>query len=63
MKTFVVNDGSVMPEYYALNGHPVIISHEGFDLAKQELAWSGSPSGRYSGRSCTVSDYCKVRFI
>ncbi|MDO4387151.1 MAG: recombinase family protein [Clostridia bacterium] len=39
LKTFVVDDGSVVPKYYAENSHPAIVSPEIFDLAQQELAW------------------------
>ena len=42
LKTFVVNDGSVVPKYYAENSHPAIVSPEVFDLAQQELAWRRS---------------------
>ena len=42
LKTFVVNDGSVVPKYYAQNSHPAIVSPEVFDLAQQELAWRRS---------------------
>ena len=55
LKTFVVNDGSVVPKYYAQNRHPAIVSPEVFDLAQQELAWRRSLNGRYSGRSCFAS--------
>ena len=55
LKTFVVNDGSVVPKYYAQNSHPAIVSPEVFDLAQQELAWRRSLNGRYSGRSCFAS--------
>ena len=55
LKTFVVNDGSVVPKYYAENSHPAIVSPEVFDLAQQELAWRRSLNGRYSGRSCFAS--------
>ena len=55
LKTFVVNDGSVVPKYYAQNSHPAIVSPEVFDLAQQERAWRRSLNGRYSGRSCFAS--------
>lgn len=55
LKTFVVNDGSVVPKYYAQNSHPAIVRPEVFDLAQQELAWRRSLNGRYSGRSCFAS--------
>ena len=55
LKTFVVNDGSVVPKYYAENSHLAIVSPEVFDLAQQELAWRRSLNGRYSGRSCFAS--------
>ena len=55
LKTFVINDGSVVPKYYAENSHPAIVSPEVFDLAQQELAWRRSLNGRYSGRSCFAS--------
>ena len=55
LKTFVVNDGSVVPKYYAQNSHPAIVSPEVFDLAQQEMAWRRSLNGRYSGRSCFAS--------
>ena len=55
LKTFVVNDGSVVPKYYAQNSHPAIVSPEVFDLAQQELAWRRGLNGRYSGRSCFAS--------
>ncbi len=51
----MVNDGSVVPKYYAQNSHPAIVSPEVFDLAQQELAWRRSLNGRYSGRSCFAS--------
>ena len=55
LKTFVVNDGSVVPKYYAQNSHPAIVSPEVFDLTQQELAWRRSLNGRYSGRSYFAS--------
>lgn len=55
LKTFVANDGSEIPKYYAQNSHPAIVSPEVFDLAQQELAWRRSLNGRYSGRSCFAS--------
>ena len=55
LKTFVVNDGSVVPKYYAQNSHPAIVSPEVFDLAQQELAWRRSLNGQYSGKSCFAS--------
>ena len=54
-KTFVVNDGSEIPKYYAQNSHPAIISSEVFDLAQMELEWRKSLNGSYSGKSCFAS--------
>ena len=51
-KTFVENDGSEIPKYYAQNSHPAIISSEVFDLAQMELEWRKSLNGSYSGKSC-----------
>ena len=51
----MVNDGSVVPKYYAQNSHPAIVSPEVFDLTQQELAWRRSLNGRYSGRSYFAS--------
>ena len=54
-KTFVVNDGSEIPKYYAQNSHPAIVSAEVFDLAQMELEWRRSLKGSYSGKSCFAS--------
>ena len=54
-KTFVVNDGSEIPKYYAQNSHPAIISAEVFDLTQMELEWRRSLKGSYSGKSCFSS--------
>lgn len=54
-KTFVVNDGSEIPKYYAQNSHPAIISAEVFDLTQMELEWRKSLKGSYSGKSCFAS--------
>ena len=54
-KTFVVNDGSEIPKYYAQNSHPAIISAEVFDLTQMELEWRRSLKGSYSGKSCFAS--------
>lgn len=54
-KTFVENDGSEIPKYYAQNSHPAIISAEVFDLAQMELEWRKSLHGSYSGKSCFAS--------
>ena len=54
-KTFVENDGSEIPKYYAQNSHPAIVSAEVFDLAQMELEWRKSLNGRYSGKSCFAS--------
>ena len=54
-KTFVVNDGSEVPKYYAQNSHPAIISAEVFDLTQMEMEWRRSLNGSYSGKSCFSS--------
>ena len=54
-KTFVVNDGSEIPKYYAQNSHPAIVSAEVFDLAQMELEWRSNLKGSYSGKSCFAS--------
>ena len=54
-KTFVANDGSEIPKYYAQNSHPAIVSSEVFDLAQMELEWRKSLNGSYSGKSCFAS--------
>ena len=54
-KTFVENDGSEIPKYYAQNSHPAIISAEVFDLVQMELEWRKSLNGSYSGKSCFAS--------
>ena len=54
-KTFVVNDGSEIPKYYAQNSHPSIISAEVFDLVQMEMEWRKSLNGSYSGKSCFAS--------
>lgn len=54
-KTFVVNDGSEIPKYYAQNSHPAIISAEVFDLTQMEIEWRKSLNGSYSGKSCFSS--------
>ena len=54
-KTFVANDGSEIPKYYAQNSHPAIVSAEVFDLAQMELEWRKSLNGSYSGKSCFAS--------
>ena len=48
-KTFVVNDGSEIPKYYAQNSHPAIVSAEMFDLTQMELEWRRSLKGSYYG--------------
>ena len=54
-KTFVENDGSKIPKYYAQNSHPAIVSAEVFDLAQMELEWRKRLNGSYSGKSCFAS--------
>ena len=54
-KTFVVNDGSEIPKYYAQNSHPAIVSAEVFDLTQMEMEWRRSLKGSYSGKSCFAS--------
>ena len=54
-KTFVVNDGSEIPKYYAQNSHPAIVSAEVFDLTQMELEWRRSLKGSYSGKSYFAS--------
>ena len=54
-KTFVVNDGSEIPKYYAQNSHPAIVSAEVFDLTQMEPEWRRNLKGSYSGRSCFAS--------
>ncbi|MCI6041352.1 MAG: recombinase family protein [Clostridiales bacterium] len=54
-KTFVENDGSEIPKYYAQNSHPAIISSEIFDLTQMEMEWRKSLNGSYSGKSCFAS--------
>jgi site-specific DNA recombinase len=54
-KTFVENDGSEIPKYYAQNSHPAIVSAEVFDLAQMEMEWRRSLKGSYSGKSCFAS--------
>ena len=54
-KTFVANDGSEIPKYYAQNSHPAIVSAEVFDLTQMELEWCRSLNGSYSGKSCFAS--------
>lgn len=54
-KTFVKNDGSEIPRYYAENSHPAIVSTEVFELTQMEMAWRRSLSGHYSGKSCFSS--------
>ena len=54
-KTFVVNDGSEIPKYYAQNSHPAIVSAEVFDLTQMELEWRRNLKGSYSGKSCFAS--------
>ena len=54
-KTFVVNDGSEIPKYYAQNSHPAIVSAEVFDLTQMELEWRRSLKGSYSGKNCFAS--------
>ena len=54
-KTFVENDGSEIPKYYAQNSHPAIVSAEVFDLTQMELEWRRSLKGSYSGKSCFAS--------
>ena len=54
-KTFVENDGSEIPKYYAQNSHPAIVSAEVYDLAQLELEWRKSLNGSYSGKSCFAS--------
>ena len=49
LKTFVVNDGSVVPKYYAQNSHPAIVSPEVFDLVQEEIARRRNGASRYSG--------------
>ena len=54
-KTFVENDGSEIPKYYAQNSHPAIVSAEVFDLTQMEMEWRKSLNGSYSGKSCFAS--------
>ena len=54
-KTFVVNDGSEIPKYYAQNSHPAIVSAEVFELTQMELEWRRNLKGSYSGKSCFAS--------
>ena len=54
-KTFVENDGSEIPKYYAQNSHPAIVSSEEFDLTQMEMEWRKSLNGSYSGKSCFAS--------
>lgn len=54
-KTFVVNDGSEIPKYYAQNSHPAIVDADVFDLTQMELEWRRSLKGSYSGKSCFAS--------
>lgn len=54
-KTFVKNDGSEIPKYYAQNSHPAIVSAEVYDLTQMELEWRKSLNGSYSGKSCFAS--------
>ena len=54
-KTFVENDGSEIPKYYAQNSHPAIVSSEVFDLVQMEMKWRKSLKGSYSGKSCFAS--------
>lgn len=54
-KTFVKNDGSEIPRYYAENSHPAIVSAEVFELTQMEMVWRRSLSGHYSGKSCFSS--------
>lgn len=54
-KTFVVNDGSEVPKYYAQNSHLAIVSAEVFDLTQMEMEWRRSLKGSYSGKSCFSS--------
>ena len=54
-KTFVENDGSEIPKYYAQNSHPAIVSSEVFDLTQMELEWRKSLKGSYSGKNCFAS--------
>ena len=54
-KTFVVNDGSEIPKYYAQNSHTAIVNAEVFDLTQMELEWRRSLKGSYSGKSCFAS--------
>lgn len=54
-KTFVENDGSEIPKYYAQNSHPAIVSSEVFDLVQMEIEWRKSLKGSYSGKSCFAS--------
>ena len=54
-KTFVENDGSEIPKYYAQNSHPAIVSAEVFDLTQMEMEWRKSLNGNYSGKSCFAS--------
>lgn len=54
-KTFVVNDGSEIPKYYAQNSHPAIVDAEVFDLTQMELEWQRSLKGSCSGKSCFAS--------
>ena len=54
-KTFVANDGSEIPKYFAQNSHPAIVSSEVFELTQMELEWRRSLNGSYSGKSCFAS--------
>lgn len=50
-KTFVVNDGSEIPKYYAQSSHPAIVSAAVFDLMQMELERRRSLKGNYSGKA------------
>ena len=55
LKTFVSNDGSVVPKYYAANSHPAIVSGEVFNLVQSERTWRQSLHGRYSAKNWLAS--------
>ena len=60
-KTFVENDGSEIPKYYAQNSHPAIVSSEEFDLTQMELEWRKSLHGSYSGKKLLCLPSCVWR--
>jgi hypothetical protein len=50
-----VNNSNVIPNDYAQDSHPAIVSAEVFDLTQMELEWRRSLKGSYSGKSCFAS--------